>query len=280
MDLFCYTGWALCRFRDTSEVRKSKQKYFVSTSYQQCFSNLFPTYRNSHSYCHAHGKHPREERTKSAIMSMGTSILGATMTTFSVSVLMLFCQVLFFVKFAQLLIVTIAFSLYGGLVFFSVIVDCFGPDEPLQTYAKLKSTLWKDKKATTDSVSETESNLPPSQTPRNYVGEINRIQRRLSTLSVNTDFTSSGGSNRNDAAARPHNEETNTSSSLTISSSSPNVSNSSKDNRFGLEESGHVAEVELRQATLTKLYSVGKMVRSNTIVFCLRTWYLYKLFYF
>lgn len=176
------------------------------------------------------------------------------MTTFSVSVLMLFCQVLFFVKFAQLLIVTIAFSLYGGLVFFSVIVDCFGPEEPLQTFTKLKSTLWKDKKATRDSVSETESDLPRPQTPRNYVGEINRIQRRLSTLTVNTDFTSSGEpQHRNDAATR------HTSSSLTISSSSPNVSNSSKDNLFGLEES------EFRQASLAKLYSVGKMVRSSTV---------------
>jgi hypothetical protein len=206
---------------------------------------------------------------------MGTSILGATMTTFSVSVLMLFCQVLFFVKFAQLLIVTIAFSLYGGLVFFSVIVDCFGPEEPLQSFAKLKKSLGEDKKAKTDSVSKTNSNLPPPLPPQNYAVEINRIQRRLSTFSINTDFTSSGDFNQNDTAARPHNEETNTSSSLSISSSSPNVSNSSKDNPFGLEESGHVAEVELRQATLTKLYRVGKMVRSNTIVFCLRTWYLY-----
>lgn len=194
------------------------------------------------------------------------------MTTISVSVLMLFCQVLFFVKFAQLLIVTIVFSLYGGLVFFSVIVDCFGPEEPLQTYAKLKSTLWEDKKATRDSVSETESNLPPP--PRNYAGEINRIQRRLSTLTVNSDFTSSGDSHRNDAATRHQNQEINTSSSLTISSNSPKVSNGLKENRFGLEE------LELRQASLAKLYSVGKMVRSSTvhIFFIFRSWHLYKLF--
>lgn len=191
------------------------------------------------------------------------------MTTFSVSILMLFCQVLFFVKFAQLLIVTIAFSLYGGLVFFSVIVDCFGPEEPLQTFAKLKKSLGGDNKAETDSVSETNSNLPPSPPPppRNYVGEINRIQRRLSTLTVNTDITSSGVSHRNNinTATSSHDQDINNSSSLTISSNSPNVSNSSNDNLLGLEESGQLARIEVRQAIFSKLYSVGKMVRSNTV---------------
>ena len=190
------------------------------------------------------------------------------MTTFSVSILMLFCQVLFFVKFAQLLIVTIAFSLYGGLVFFSIIVDCFGHEEPLQTFTKLKKSLGGDIKPKTDSVSETNSNLPPPPPPpRNYVGEINRIQRRLSALTVNTDITSSGVSHRNNinTSTSSHNQDINNSSSLTISSNSPNVSNSSNDNLLGLEESGHLARIEVRQAIFTKLYSVGKMVRSNTV---------------
>ncbi len=72
---------------------------------------------------------------------MGEPIIGATVTTLSVSFLMLFCKIVFFVKFAQLLIVTISFSLVGGLVFHSVLVDCFGPEDPLTTYNKLRGLI-------------------------------------------------------------------------------------------------------------------------------------------
>lgn len=72
---------------------------------------------------------------------MGEPIVGATVTTISVSFLMLFCKIVFFVKFAQLLIVTTSFSLLGGLVFHSVLVNCFGPEDPLTTYNTLKGFL-------------------------------------------------------------------------------------------------------------------------------------------
>ena len=135
MDLFCNFSRTFCRLCNTPEGRSQHWNFFIF------IKPSLINFSRSHSYSHSPGRLHRHTRTKAAILSMGEPIIGATITTLSVSFLMLFCKIVFFVKFAQLLIVTISFSLLGGLVFHSVLVDCFGPEDPLTTYKKLRGLL-------------------------------------------------------------------------------------------------------------------------------------------
>ena len=65
-------------------------------------------------------------------MTMGPPIFGVALTTATVAFIMLFCKVICFVKFAQMLIVTILCSLVGAFVSYAVL----GPAEPT------RSTYW------------------------------------------------------------------------------------------------------------------------------------------
>lgn len=99
----------------------------------------------SHSYTRVHGTLNKEERTRYALVNMGPSILGATITTFAVAFMMLFCKVVFFIKFAQLLIVTISYSLLGSFVFYILIMDIFGPAAPTRTMDTFTSWVKREK---------------------------------------------------------------------------------------------------------------------------------------
>ena len=68
----------------------------------------------SHSYTRVQGTYDNTKRAKYALVNMGPPILGAMITTFMVAFMMLFCKVVFFIIFAQLLIVTISYSLFGS----------------------------------------------------------------------------------------------------------------------------------------------------------------------
>ena len=103
----------------------------------------------SNSYCQLSGHCSKEERTRYALMSMGPSILGAALTTFTVAFMMLFCEVIFFVKFAQMLIVTILYALVGACAFYVVIVDIAGPAEPTQTVDRILSCVSNKRRDTT-----------------------------------------------------------------------------------------------------------------------------------
>jgi len=70
------------------------------------------------------------ERTKYAMIHMGPSILAAAITTFSAALVMLFCKVLFFTKFALILLMTVIHSTIGSFVVYLVLTDTFGPAEP------------------------------------------------------------------------------------------------------------------------------------------------------
>ena len=61
---------------------------------------------------------------------MGPSILAAAFTTFAAASVMLFCQVTFFTKFAQILLATIIHAALGSFIVYLVLTDCFGPSEP------------------------------------------------------------------------------------------------------------------------------------------------------
>jgi len=84
----------------------------------------------SHAYVALEGEVDRSERTKFALVHMGPSILAAAVTTFAGAVIMLFCVVTFFQKFALVLFLTIIQSTLGSFVIFLTMADCLGPSEP------------------------------------------------------------------------------------------------------------------------------------------------------
>jgi predicted RND superfamily exporter protein len=61
----------------------------------------------AHAYTHHKGEKSREERTKYAMITMGPSILATALTTFFSAVVMLFCTIPFFQKFALILFFTV-----------------------------------------------------------------------------------------------------------------------------------------------------------------------------
>jgi hypothetical protein len=61
---------------------------------------------------------------------MGPSILAAAFTTFSSAIVMLFCKVSFFTKFATILIFTILHATIGSFVVFLTLNVTIGPSEP------------------------------------------------------------------------------------------------------------------------------------------------------
>jgi len=83
-----------------------------------------------HAYIHKKGSVSKFERTKYAMIHMGPSILAAAITTFSAALVMLFCKVLFFTKFALILLMTVIHSTIGSFVVYLVLTDTFGPAEP------------------------------------------------------------------------------------------------------------------------------------------------------
>jgi predicted RND superfamily exporter protein len=95
----------------------------------------------SNSYCQLPGERSRKDRTQYALMNMGPSVIGSAITTCLVAFMMLFCEVVFFVKFAQMLLVTIMFSFVGSFGVFIVIADIMGPVEPSKSAEKMLSFL-------------------------------------------------------------------------------------------------------------------------------------------
>jgi hypothetical protein len=84
----------------------------------------------SHAYASLPGVVSKERRTKHALIYMGPSILAAAFTTLAAALIMLFCVILFFTKFATVLFFTIVQSLVGSFVVFLTITDCIGPTAP------------------------------------------------------------------------------------------------------------------------------------------------------
>ena len=76
----------------------------------------------------------RGERTKFAIVHMGPSILAACFTTVSAAIIMLFCTIVFFEKFALVLFFCIIQATVASFIFFCTLVDCCGPSNPTQLF--------------------------------------------------------------------------------------------------------------------------------------------------
>jgi len=94
-----------------------------------------------HAYISSPGYRPREERTKHAVTHMGPSIMASAFTTFSTAVIMLFCQIVFFTKFAQMLLMTIIHAIIGSFVVYLVLNDTFGPAEPTKFIDNICASL-------------------------------------------------------------------------------------------------------------------------------------------
>merc|ERR1712003_134889 len=76
------------------------------------------------------GDVPRGERTKYAMVTMGPSILASATTTFFSAVVMLFCTITFFRKFALVLFFTVVMATVASFVVFITLTNCFGPTNP------------------------------------------------------------------------------------------------------------------------------------------------------
>lgn len=93
----------------------------------------------SHAYSFMSGS--RHIRTQYALIHMGPSVLAAAATTISAAIIMFFCTIVFFTKFALILFLTILHSTLGTFVVFVTFVDTIGPNETGTCYKKLKSLL-------------------------------------------------------------------------------------------------------------------------------------------
>jgi predicted RND superfamily exporter protein len=93
----------------------------------------------SHAYASLPGDVPREDRTKHALVDMGPSVLGGAFTTAGGSVAMLFTALIFFQKFATILLLTVLHGAIGSFVVFLAMTDAFGPSAPTATTDKIQS---------------------------------------------------------------------------------------------------------------------------------------------
>jgi len=84
----------------------------------------------THAYVHHKGELSREARTKYALITMGPSVLATAGTTFFSAVVMLFCTITFFRKFALVLFFTVVMATVASFVVFITLTNCFGPSNP------------------------------------------------------------------------------------------------------------------------------------------------------
>jgi len=91
----------------------------------------------SHAYVTLPGTVPKEKRTKHALIYLGPSILAAAITTMAGALIMMFCVITFFTKFATILLFTIVQSLIGSFVVFLIMADTLGPASPTYLADKL-----------------------------------------------------------------------------------------------------------------------------------------------
>lgn len=80
-----------------------------------------------HSYMSQPLSFDRHDRTETALAKMGPSILAAGFTTIAASIVMLFAEIVFFRRFALILLYSISVGLVGSLTVFIVLLDIFGP---------------------------------------------------------------------------------------------------------------------------------------------------------
>jgi len=98
----------------------------------------------NHAYVHYKGDVPRKDRSKYAMVTMGPSILATAGTTFFSAIVMLFCTITFFNKFALVLFFTIIMATIASFVVFMTLTNCFGPTNPTYMVDKCLSLVGID----------------------------------------------------------------------------------------------------------------------------------------
>lgn len=76
------------------------------------------------------GVHDRHQRSKYALVRMGPSILAAAFTTICAAFVMYFTTIVFFQKFATILLYTVIMATAGALIIFIALTDTLGPSQP------------------------------------------------------------------------------------------------------------------------------------------------------
>ena len=75
------------------------------------------------------------------MIHLGPSFLAAAATTLAAAIVMMFCKVVVFKKFSQILMVTILHATIGSFVVFVVLNDTFGPSEPTKLIDSLVARI-------------------------------------------------------------------------------------------------------------------------------------------
>jgi len=116
-----------------------------------------------HAYSSLPGEVDRHERTQTALLKMGPSILAAAVTSIGFAIIMLFTVITFFEKFAIMLFFTILQATIGSFIVFLTLCDCFGPSEPtyLVDAAFRKMKIWCNKNEESEK-SGVEADFPES----------------------------------------------------------------------------------------------------------------------
>lgn len=99
----------------------------------------------THAYTHYKGERSREDRTRYAMLTMGPSVLATAATTFFSAIVMLFCSITFFRKFALVLFLTVVMATIGTFVVFITLANCFGPTNPTYMVDKCLSLCTRKK---------------------------------------------------------------------------------------------------------------------------------------
>jgi hypothetical protein len=98
---------------------------------------------------------------------MGPSILAAAITTIAAAIVMKFANIVFFRKFATILLYTLVMALFGSMTVFLVLTDIFGPANPTAFADYLtRAVSGKPKAVAGAHTSKLSPDPPPTQTYR------------------------------------------------------------------------------------------------------------------
>lgn len=129
-----------------------------------------------HAYASLPGNAPKGERTKYALINMGPSILAAAFTTMAAAIIMLFCVITFFSKFALILFMTVIQASAGSFVVFLVFTDCIGPSQPTYLVDRALEIISNKMKSDEDSLDKKSLNDETERTAAT------NITRKLSSF--------------------------------------------------------------------------------------------------
>jgi predicted RND superfamily exporter protein len=99
----------------------------------------------------------RRQRTEHALVHMGPSVLAAAFTTISGALIMIFTQILFFKRFAFVLLFTIVHSTVGALIVFCTLTNCCGPENMSTLLSNLHCVIDRIRGHSTETLSTTSS---------------------------------------------------------------------------------------------------------------------------